>query len=154
MWNFLKIDRLLTKSFTQSFKERCHHKRKKSQVSNFLSEEAPKEKSVKGMSFYKSFDFLKELSGLQKLHLPGKTIWMDIFNWVWGTFSLRVFFSGLGENTLIKNPAETQSMKIHVKLGEILVGKDVGKIMQNADSPRVTPKSAKWTSYPILKTQS
>ena len=67
---------------------------------------------------------------------------------------MRVFFSGLGENTLIKNPAETQSMKIHVKLGEILVGKDVGKIMQNADSPRVTPKSAKWISYPILKTQS
>ena len=55
MWNFLKIDCLLTKSFTQTFKERYHHKRKESQVSNlknFLPEEAPKEKSAEDMSLY------------------------------------------------------------------------------------------------------
>ena len=70
-----EIDRLLTKRFTQNLKERCRHKRKESQVSNlksFLLEEAPKEKSAKDMGLYKSFDFLKELSGLQKLHLPLK----------------------------------------------------------------------------------
>ena len=53
MLNFLKIDRLLTKSFTQSFQER-----KESQGStakNLLPEEAPKKKSPKG---------IKELSRL------------------------------------------------------------------------------------------
>ena len=68
-----EIDRLLTKSFTQNLKERYRYKRKESQASNlksFLLEEAPKEKSAKDMGLYKSFDFLKELSGLQKLHLP------------------------------------------------------------------------------------
>ena len=66
---------LLTKSFTQNFKEKYYHKRKENQVSNMknlLPEEAPKGKSAKDMSLYKSFDFLKELSGLQKLHLPWK----------------------------------------------------------------------------------
>ena len=70
-----EIDRLLTESFTQNLKERYHHKRKESQVSNlkhFLPEEAPKEKSAKDMSLYESFNFLKELSGLPKLHLPLK----------------------------------------------------------------------------------
>ena len=62
-----------------------------------------------------------------------------------GLFSRCLFFSGQGENTPGKNPAETQSMKIQVKSGEILVRKSVGKIMQNVDSPRVTSKSAKLT---------
>ena len=65
-----------------------------------------------------------------------------------------LFFSRQGENTPGKNPAETQSIKIQVKSGEVLARKNVGKIMQNEDSPRVTPKSAKLTWYPILKTQS
>ena len=55
------------------------------------------------------------------------------------------FFSGQGENTPGKNLAETQSMKIQVKSGEILVQKNVRKIMQNVDIPRVTPKLAKLT---------
>ena len=83
MWNFLKIYRLLTKSFTQNFKER-YQKRKESQVSNlksFLLEEAPKEKSAKDMSLNESFNFLKELSGLQKLHLPLKD-YMDGYFWL------------------------------------------------------------------------
>ena len=33
-------------------------------------------------------------------------------------------------------------MNIEVKSGEILVWKNVGKIMKSVDSPRVTPKSA------------
>ena len=53
MWSFLKIDCLLTKVFTQNFKERYHHKREESQRSNLkncLPEEAPKENSPKDMS--------------------------------------------------------------------------------------------------------
>ena len=42
-------------------------------------------------------------------------------------------------------------MKIQVKSGEIPVRKNVGKIMQNFDSRRLTPKSAKLKCYPILK---
>ena len=92
MWNFLKIDCLLTKSFTQNFRERYHHKRKKSQVSNLkncLPEEAPNEKSAKDMSLYESFDFLKELLGLQKLNLPFKDgyFWLSL-----GNIFLRAFF--------------------------------------------------------------
>ena len=41
-------------------------------MKNFLPEEAPKEKSAKDMSLCESFDFLKELLGLQKLNLPLK----------------------------------------------------------------------------------
>ena len=62
-----------------------------------------------------------------------------------GFFPGLFFFSGQAENTPGKNPAETQSIKIQVKSGEILVRKNVGKIVQNVDSPRVAPKSAKLT---------
>ena len=41
-------------------------------------------------------------------------------------------------------------MKIRVKLGEIPVRKNVGKIMQNADIRRLKSKSANFTCYPIL----
>ena len=59
-------------------------------MKNFLPEEAPKEKSAKDMSLYESFDFLKELSGLQKLHLPLKD-YMDRYFWL----SLgNIFFAG------------------------------------------------------------
>ena len=53
-----------------------------------------------------------------------------------------------------KKLAETQSMKIEVKSGQILVPKNVGKIMQSVDNCRLTRKSAKSTCYPILKIQS
>ena len=81
MWSFLKIDRLLTKSFTQNFKERYHHKRKESQVWNlkyFLPEESPKNKSAKDMSLYESFDFLKELSRLQKIDYKDGYFWLSL----------------------------------------------------------------------------
>ena len=55
------------------------------------------------------------------------------------------FFLGQGENTSGKKPAETQSMKIQVKSGEIPVRKNVGKIMKNEGSRRLTPKTAKLT---------
>ena len=68
--NFLKIDHLLSKIFTQNFKERYHHKRRESQVSNLkdsLREEAPTEKSAKNMGLYKSFDFSEGFIGVAKI---------------------------------------------------------------------------------------
>ena len=53
-----------------------------------------------------------------------------------------------------KTPQKTQSMKIQVESGEIPVRKNVGKIMQNVVSHTLTPKSAKFTCYPILKIKS
>ena len=44
-----------------------------------------------------------------------------------------------------QKPAETQSIKIQVKSGEIPVCKNVGKIMQYVGSRRLTAKSAKLT---------
>ena len=45
-------------------------------------------------------------------------------------------------------------MKIQAKSEEIPVRKNVGKIMQNVDSHRFTPKSAKLMCYPLIKIQS
>ena len=45
-------------------------------------------------------------------------------------------------------------MKIQAKSEEIPVRKNVGKIMQNVDSRRFTPKSAKLMCYPLIKIQS
>ena len=57
-----------------------------------------------------------------------------------------VFFSSAKDKIhREQKPAETQSMKIQVKSGEIPVCKNVGKIMQYVGSRRLTPKSAKLT---------
>ena len=53
-----------------------------------------------------------------------------------------------------KKLTKTQSMKTQVKSGEIPVHKNVGKMKQNIDSRRLTPKSAKSTFYLILKIHS
>ena len=53
-----------------------------------------------------------------------------------------------------KNLTKTQSMKTQVKSGKIPVHKNVGKMKQNVDSRRLTPKSAKSTFYLILKIHS
>ena len=55
------------------------------------------------------------------------------------------FFFGQGENTPRKYSVETQSMKIQVNSGEMQICKNVGKIMQNVGSRRLTPISAKLT---------
>ena len=84
MWNFLKIDRLLTKRFTQKFKQRYNHKRKESQgpnPKNYLPEKAPKEKSPKSMSLYESFDISEGVIGVAKIAIfPWKT--MDRYFWL------------------------------------------------------------------------
>ena len=71
-----------------------------------------------------------------------------------GFFCWCLFFLGQGESTPGKNPAETQPMKTQVNSGEIPVRKDVGKIMQNVGSRRLTSKSAKLRCFSILKIQS
>ena len=72
----------------------------------------------------------------------------------WRTFFPRSFFLRPRRKYTKKNPAETYSMKIQVKSGETPVRKNAGKIIQNVDSRRLTPKSAKLTCCPILKIQS
>ena len=70
MWNFLKINRLLTKSFTQNVKERYHYKRKESQVSDlksFLPEEAAKEKYAKEYKFMRIIRFSERVFGVAKI---------------------------------------------------------------------------------------
>ena len=71
----------------------------------------------------------------------GATIFADFY----------LFFLGQRENNTEKKLAETQSMKIQVKSGEIPVCKNVGKMKPKVDSRRLAPKSAKLTCYPILK---
>ena len=44
-------------------------------------------------------------------------------------------------------------MKTQVNSGEIPFRKNVGKMKQNVDNRRLTPKSANLTRYPILKIQ-
>ena len=64
------------------------------------------------------------------------------------------FFLSKVEKYTGKKLVETQSMKIQAKSEEIPVRKNVGKIMQNVDSRRLTPKSAKLMCYPLIKIQS
>ena len=100
-----------------------------SYLKNFLPEEAPKEKSTKNISLYESFDFLKGSSGLQKLHLPFKD-YMDGYlgeHFFAGFFRVVLFSQVKEKINREKSPAETQSMKIQVKLGEILFWKNVIK---------------------------
>ena len=95
-----------------------------------------------------------------KLHFPLKDYIMDGYFWLslrkhfCRLFSRCLFFFGQGEKYTGKKLTETQSTKIQVKSGEVPVRKNFGKIMQNVDSRRLTPKSAKLTCYPILEIQS
>ena len=161
MWNFLKIDRLLTNNFTENFEERYCHKRKETQGSNLkncLPEKAPKEKSLK--SLYDSFDFSEGVIGVAKIAISLERLYKRVFltefggTYFAGFFSRCLFFLGQGENTPRKNPAKTQSMKIQEKPGEIpkrMKNVGVEKIMQEVGSRKLTPKSAKLRCYPILK---
>ena len=133
-----EIDLLLTKDFTQNFKERHHHKRK----SRIKSEKLPPRRSTLGkISLRYEFIriiwfFWRSYRGGKKWIFPWKSIWTDIFDWVWRNIfcwliSQCLFFLGQGENTSGKNPSETQSMKIQVNSGETTVRKNVVKIMQS-----------------------
>ena len=109
------------------------------------------------MSLYESFDFLKEVSGLLKLHFPlkdyiiGGYFWLSSGEHFLPAFLPVSFFLGQGEKYTGKNLAETQPVVIQVKSGETPVCKSVEKMKQNVDSLRLTPKLAKMTCYPIPK---
>ena len=101
-------------------------KKKESQRSN--PKNGLPEEPPKDMSLYDSFDFSDGGIGVAKI-----------------TFSLerlcygRIFLSEFGETFLA---------------AFLPVGKNFGKMKQNVDSRRLTPKSTKLTCYPILKIQS
>ena len=102
--------------------------------------------------------FLKDLSGLQKLHLPLEDymdgyFWLSLGKHIFADFCQVPFFRRPRRKVIGKNPAETQSMKIQLNSREINVGKNAGKIIQNVDNPRLTSQSTKLAWYPILKTQ-
>ena len=108
MWNFLKIDRLLTKSFTQNI---------------IISEKFSQRRSTKGKicqshKFIWIIRFSEGVNGVVKIASSLKRLHGEIFLTEFvGTFffsSRCLFFSGKGENTPRKTPAETQSIKIQV----------------------------------------
>ena len=94
--------------------------------------------------------FLKELCRLQKLYFLLKEymdgyFWLSLEEYFLQAF-FPIFFSSAKEKIHRgKKPTETQSMRIQVKSREIIVCKNVGKIMQNVGSRTLTPKSAKLT---------
>ena len=103
------------------------------------------------MSLYESCDFSEGVIEVAKIEFSLEGVYGPIFLTEFGgklfaSFFPSLFFFSQGENPPPKkNPAETQSMKIQVKSGEILVCKNVGKIMQNIGSRRLTSKSTKLT---------
>ena len=118
MWGFLKKDCLLTKGFTQNFKERYYHKRGESQGSNLencLPKEAPQEKSPKSLNANN-----ERLYGRIFLTEFGETFLQAFFK--------VSFFLRLRRKHTSKNPIETQSMKIQVKSGEIHSARTLEKL--------------------------
>ena len=107
------------------------------------------------MSFYESFDIgvAKIAFSLERLYY-GRIFLTELGGTFLPAFFLVPFFLGEGENCIGKKLGETQSMKIQVKSGETPICKNVGKMKQNVESRRLTPKSAKLTCYPILKIHS
>ena len=102
------------------------------------------------MSLYESFDFSEGVIEVKKLNFALKdymdgNFWLRLEEHFLQAFIPVSFFSGQGENTPGKKPAKTQSMKIQVNSGDIPFHKNVGKILQNVGSSRLTPKSAKLT---------
>ena len=139
------VDRLLTKSFTQNFKERYRNKKKKSSIKSekFSPRTNTQGKICQRHEFIRITRFSEGVIGVAKILSSFEKLYGRIFLTEFGgtffcwLFSRCLFFFGEGENTPGKNAGETQSMKIQVKSGEILVPKNVGTIMQNANSPRV-----------------
>ena len=93
------------------------------------------------MSLYESFDFYEVITEVANIafsleRVYGRTFLTEFFP---GVF----FFQAKEKIHQEKDPAETQSKDLQVKSEETPVHKDVGKIMQNIGSRRLTPKSAK-----------
>ena len=78
------------------------------------AEEAPKEQSAKDMSLYKSLDFLKELSTLQKLHLVLKDFmdgyfWLSLGKHFFAGFFPGVFFSQVKEKIHLEKTPQNEN---------------------------------------------
>ena len=79
MWNFLKIDLLLNKSFTQNFKRKILKERKvKDQIRKIVSQK----KHPRTWIYTNHSIFLKEVSGLLKLYFPLKDLIMEGYFWL------------------------------------------------------------------------
>ena len=104
------------------------------------------------MSLYESFAFSEGSIGIAKIaFFLEKQYYGRIFLTKFGGTFLAGFFFFLGQGEKL---AETQSVIMQVKSGEIPVCRNVGKMKQNVDSRRLAAKSAKLTCYLILKIQS
>ena len=101
------------------------------------------------MSLYESCDFSEKILEVAKVLFSRERVYGRIYLSLKEHFLqafLPIFFSsGKEKIQREKNSAETQSMKIQEKSGEIPACKNVGKIMQNVGSRRLKPKSAKLT---------
>ena len=97
------------------------------------------------MSLYESFDFSERVIEVEKItfsfeRLCGRIFLTSLEEQFFADFFPGVFFSQAKEKIQGKNPAETQSVKTKIKSGEIPVRKNFGKVMENIDSCRLTPK--------------
>ena len=100
--------------------------------------------------------FLKQLSGLQKLHFPLKEYMERLYGLNLVEHFLQIFFHVFfflrpRRKYTEKKPPKNSANKIQVKSGEIPVLKNLGKTIRNIDSRTLTSKSAKLTCNPILK---
>ena len=145
MWNVLKIYHLLTKGFTQNFKEKYHHKRKENQVSNLKNLLCQMHKFIRIIRFSEGVIRLAKIASSLK-----RLIWTDIFDWVWGNIFLRAFFP----MSFFPRPGRKYTRK---KPRRNSVNENSSKVRRNTslkECPKFTPKLAKLSWYPILKTQS
>ena len=115
--------------FYSNFKERHHHKRKLSQ--GVKSEKFPPRRSTLGKISVR-YEFIRIMwffwrssRGCKNCIFSWKSIWTDISDWVWRNIFCRLFSRSF---TPQKNPADTQSMKIQVKLGEIPAARMLEKL--------------------------
>ena len=136
MWNFLKIDRLLIKSFTQNFKKRYNYKKKqvKDQIRKIVSQKKYPSKNITKAYVYTNYSiYLKELSGLLNCIFPWKT--MDGYFWLsLGEQFLAVFFSSV----FFLRPRRKYTRK---KPGRNLVNENSSKIRRN------TSLQERWKNY-------
>ena len=123
----------------------------KGQIRKIASQKKyPRENLPKVWVYTNHVIFLKKFSRLQKFYFLVKEymdgyIWLSLKEHFLQAFLPIFFSSGKEKIQREKNSAETQSMKIQEKSGEIPACKNVGKIMQNVGSRRLKPKSAKLT---------
>ena len=127
---------------------------------SFSQKKQPRKNLPKTWVYLNHLIFWRSYRSCKNCISPWKSMWMDIFDWVWRNIFLLFFFSGVIFSQAKekihrkKNPQKLSQWKFKLSQERNTRPEERWKIMQNVDSPRVTPKSAKLTWYPILKTQS